>query len=106
VPVADHRGGQQDGIGVSRRRAAIGDGGLASSVNLSLPHAVSSGKLDVLPNAIVRRITTDPNIDRVNGAIFLDRHTRQERRAKAKVVVLAAGTLGCCCFRIGPTPPG
>lgn len=81
------------GIGVSRMRAAIGDGGLASSVNLSLPQAVASGKLDVLPNAIVRQITTDPNTGRVNGAIFLDRHTRQERRAKAKVVVLAAGTL-------------
>lgn len=81
------------GIPVSRMRAALGEGGLASSVNLSIPGALATGKLDVVPNAVVREITVDKDTGRANGVIFLDRHTRREMRARARVVVLAAGTL-------------
>lgn len=81
------------GMPVSRMRAASGEGGLASSVNLSLPGALATGKLDLVPNAIVREITVDKNTGRANGVHFVDRHTRREMHARAKVVVLAAGTL-------------
>jgi hypothetical protein len=67
--------------------------GLASSINLLLPEAVSTGFLDVVPNAIVREITTDKNTGKVNGAYFIDRHSRREMHVKARVIVVAAGTL-------------
>jgi len=81
------------GMGVSRMRAAIGENGLASSVNLSIPNALATGKLDVVPNAVVRQVSVDKNTGKANGVIFLDRHTGREMHAKARVVVLAAGTL-------------
>lgn len=81
------------GIPVSRMRAAMGEGGLASSVNLSLPGALATGNLDVVANAVVREVTVDKNTGRANGVYFVDRHTRREMFAAAKVIVLAAGTL-------------
>jgi len=83
----------QRGIGVSKMRAAQGINGLASSINLLLPDAVATGKLDIVSNAIVRQLTVDKNTGLVNGAHFVDRHSRRELQVKAKVVVLAAGSL-------------
>lgn len=81
------------GIAVSKMRSSIGENGFASSVNLLLPEAASSGFLDLVPNAIVREITVDKNTGLANGAHFIDRHSKREMHVKAKVVVLAAGTL-------------
>jgi choline dehydrogenase-like flavoprotein len=81
------------GIPVSRMRAALGENGLASSLNLSIPGALATGKLDIVPNAVVREVTIDKSTGRANGVHFLDRHTRREMHASARVVVLAAGTL-------------
>jgi choline dehydrogenase-like flavoprotein len=81
------------GIGCSKGRSAQGRDGLASSINLLLPDALASGKLDLVSNAIVREITLDKNTGLASGAYFIDRHARREMYAKARVVVLAAGTL-------------
>ena len=54
---------------------------------------MATGKLQIVPNAIVREITTDKNTGLANGAYFVDRHSRREMHVKARVVVLAAGTL-------------
>jgi choline dehydrogenase-like flavoprotein len=83
----------QRGIGVSKMRSARGENGLASSLNLLLPDAAATGKLDIVPNAIVREISVDKNTGLANGAHFVDRHSRREMFAKARVVVLAAGAL-------------
>ncbi len=81
------------GIGCSKGRSAQGRDGLASSINLLLPDALATGKLDLVSNAIVREITVDKNTGLASGAYFIDRHSRREMYAKARVVVLAAGTL-------------
>ncbi|MES1258742.1 MAG: GMC family oxidoreductase [Acidobacteriota bacterium] len=81
------------GMLVSKIRAANGRNGQASSLNLLLPDALATGKLDIVPNAIVREITVDKNTGLANGANFVDRHSRQEMHVKARVVVVAAGTL-------------
>jgi choline dehydrogenase-like flavoprotein len=81
------------GIGCSKGRSAMGQNGLASSMNLLLPDALATGKLDIVPNAIVREITTDKNTGLASGAYFIDRHTQREMHVKARVVVLAAGCL-------------
>ena len=81
------------GITISKGRQSLGLDGLASSINLMLPEALASGNLSIVPNAIVRELTVDKNTGRVNGAHFIDRHTRREMHVKARVVVLAAGSL-------------
>jgi choline dehydrogenase-like flavoprotein len=83
----------QRGMRVSKMRTSAGQGGLASSVNLLLPDALATGKLDLVSNAIVREITVDRNTGLANGAHFINRHSRREMHAKARVVVLAAGCL-------------
>ncbi len=84
---------KQKNIGVSKMRSSQGQNGLASSINLLLPDAVATGKLDVVANAIVREITLDKDTGKANGAHFVDRHSKREMHVKAKVVVLAAGCL-------------
>jgi len=81
------------GIQVSKWRSAQGQDGLASSINLLLPDALATGKLDIVQNAIVREISTDKNTGLADGAHFVDRHSGREMHVKAKVVVLAAGCL-------------
>jgi choline dehydrogenase-like flavoprotein len=85
--------GKKVGVPVCRQRRALGRDGLASSVNLLLPDAFATGKLEALQNVVVRELTTDKSTGLLNGAHFVDRLTRREMSVKARVVVLAAGTL-------------
>ncbi len=78
-------------VPTTKPRRATGQ--LASSVNLLLPDALATGNLTLMPNAVVREITTDKNTGLVNGASFVDRRTRREFHAKARVVVLGASSL-------------
>ncbi len=81
------------GIPVTKIRRAMGNGQFASSMNLCLPEALGTGNLTVVPNAVVRQITLNRNTGLVNGASFLDRHSRREFQAKARVVVVGASCL-------------
>lgn len=78
---------------VCKQRRALGRHGLASSVNLLIPDAEKTGKLTSLSNAVVRELTIDRNTGQPNGCHFVDRLSRREMTVKARVVVLAAGTL-------------
>ncbi len=78
---------------VCKQRRALGRDGLASSVNLLLPDAEKTGKLTSIANAVVRELTVDKNTGQPNGCHFVDRLSRREMHVKARVVVLAAGTL-------------
>jgi choline dehydrogenase-like flavoprotein len=59
------------------------------STTVHLPPALETGKLDVMTDAMVREVTVN---DRgiAAGVIFIDRTTGEERRARARVIVLAA----------------
>ena len=85
--------GKPRGVPVCKQRRAEGRDGLASSVNLLLPDAEKTGKLTSLANAVVRELTFDKNTGRPNGCHFVHRTSRREMHVKARVVVLAAGTL-------------
>jgi len=85
--------GKPRGVAVCKQRRAEGRDGLASSVNLLLPDAEKTGKLTSLSNAVVRELTVDKNTGKPNGCHFVDRISRREMHVKARVVVLAAGTL-------------
>jgi len=84
---------QSYNMAVCEQRRAQGRDGLASSVNLLLPDAERTGKLTSIANAVVRQITVDANTGQPNGCHFVDRLSRREMHVKARVVVLAAGTL-------------
>ncbi len=71
-------GNRKHGMKFSRMRSSLGRNGLASSVNLLLPDAMATGKLQLVSNAVVREITTDKNTGMANGAYFVDRHSKRE----------------------------
>jgi choline dehydrogenase-like flavoprotein len=85
--------GKKMGVPVCKARSSEGVDGLASSVNLLLPDAFATGKLRAIPNVVVRELRVDPKTGLVNEAHFVDRLSRREMSVKARVVVLAAGTL-------------
>lgn len=81
------------GVTVTKIRRATGNGRLASSFNLLLPDALASGNVTPVSNAVVREITVDKDTGLVDGAHFLDRQSRREMHARAKVVMLGASCL-------------
>ncbi|MGO4518024.1 GMC oxidoreductase [Terriglobus sp. 2YAB30_2] len=85
--------GKKMGVPVTKPRSALGTGGLAASINLLIPDAVATGKLTTIPNSIVRKITVDKHTGLADGVIFIDRHSYREMTIKARVVIVAAGTL-------------
>jgi choline dehydrogenase-like flavoprotein len=85
--------GQKFGVPVAKPRSAMGVDGLASSVNLLLPYAFDTGKLQAIPNVVVRELGIEKNTGLVNKVHFVERISRREMTVKARVVILAAGTL-------------
>jgi choline dehydrogenase-like flavoprotein len=78
-------------IPTTKQRRATGT--LASSLNLLLPDALATGKLQIVPNAIVREISVDTNTGKVNGAYFVDRHSKRDYFAPARVIMVGASCL-------------
>ena len=54
-----------------------------------IPTAVASGNLDIITDAMVREVTLDKT-GKATGVIYVDKHTRRDRSAKARAVVLSA----------------
>lgn len=80
-------------LGIHTTKPRRAGGTLASSVNLLLPGALATGNLTLVPNAVVSRLTVDPNTGRLNGVHFIDRRSRRDFHVQARVVVLSASTL-------------
>ena len=59
------------------------------STTVLLPPAVATGNCHIVANAMVREVTVDRN-GRATGVHYIDKRTRTDRHATAKVVVLAA----------------
>ena len=85
--------GKRMNIPVCKARSAQGVNGLASSVNLLLPDAFATGRMRTLPNVVVRELRVDRNTGLASEVHFVDRLSRREMSVKARVIVLAAGTL-------------
>jgi choline dehydrogenase-like flavoprotein len=60
----------------------------------TLPPAMATGRLTVLPDSIVHSLVYDPKTHRVSGVHVVDTKTKQQREYTAKVVFLCASTLG------------
>ncbi len=83
--------GKDRGVPITKPR--ISRGRQASSVNLLIPPALATGNLKIVPNAVVRQVTTDKVTGLANGADFVDRVSRREYHAKARAVVVGASCL-------------
>ena len=68
-----------------------------SSTNVLVLPALTTGKLTLVTNAMVREVTTDRN-GLAGGVVYIDKTTGREVRVGAKIVVLAASA--CSSARI------
>ncbi|MEO8450021.1 MAG: GMC family oxidoreductase [Gemmatimonadota bacterium] len=59
------------------------------STTVLLPPALATGNVDIVTNAMVREVTIDKT-GRATGVHFIDKRTRTDKFARARVVVLAA----------------
>ena len=59
------------------------------STTVHLPPALATGNLDILPNAMARKVELDKN-GKASGVVFIDKTSGTEHRAKGRIVVLAA----------------
>lgn len=59
------------------------------STTVHLPPALATGNLDILSDAMVRKISVSPK-GRTTGVIFIDKKSGREHRVKSRAVVLAA----------------
>ncbi len=64
-----------------------------NSANVQIYPAMSTGKLTIISDAVVRKITHEDR-DHVNGVCYSNRQTLQEGRIQAKVVVVC-----CACVQ-------
>lgn len=62
-------------------------------IPLGIAAARQTGLLTTRTDAVARRITVDDKTGKANGAVFVDRLTKQEHRVSANVVVLCASTI-------------
>lgn len=74
---------------VSWRYAAPNPG----RIPLGIAAARKTGRLTTRTDAVVRQVTVDDKTGKADGAIFVDRLTREEHRVSASVVVLCASTI-------------
>lgn len=59
------------------------------STTVLIPPALATGNLDIVTDAMVREVTLNER-GLADGVIYIDKVTKQEKRAKARVVVVAA----------------
>ncbi len=67
------------------------------STTVLIPPAIMTGNLDILTNAMVREVTVD-DAGKATGVHYIDKVTRRDAHAKARIVILAAS--GCSSARI------
>lgn len=64
-----------------------------TSIGSTLPAAELTGKMTLVPNAVVSHIVMDKKTGKAKGVAYIDAVTRAPREAFARAVVLCAGTL-------------
>jgi choline dehydrogenase-like flavoprotein len=79
-------------------------GAIATSVNAILPDAFATGRLTLRTNALVRRIEVNKE-GRASGVAFIDRVTRRDFVANARLVVLACGAIESPRILLNSTGP-
>ncbi len=65
-----------------------------SSNGVALPAAAATGRLTLVPDALVESVQYDPATNRATGVRVIDTRTRQVTEYKARIVFLCASALG------------
>jgi choline dehydrogenase-like flavoprotein len=73
------------------------------AVPCTLRAAEATGRVTLLPDAVVRRVSVDPGTGRATGVSFVDRRSREAREARARAVVLCASTIETLRIMLGST---
>ena len=60
---------------------------------LGIQAALATGRLEIRADAVVKKVTIDPQTGKATGVTYLDRKTRQEQQASGNVVVLCASAI-------------
>ncbi len=61
-----------------------------NSAFTTVADALATGKMTHVANAMVYKVLTDPDTNRANGLLYIDRVTREPREIRGRVVVLCA----------------
>ena len=64
-----------------------------NSADVHMIPALRTGKLEIVPNAIVREVVVTPE-NRVTGVRYIDRVTKAEREVRGRSVVVS-----CACVQ-------
>ena len=75
-----------------------------SSPSVLLPPALETGRLEIVPHAMAREVTTDFE-GQATGVSYVNTENRQEYHVKAKVVVLAASACETARLMLNSTSP-
>jgi choline dehydrogenase-like flavoprotein len=59
----------------------------------TLKDALSTGKCDLIANAMGYKVLMDSGTNRATGVLYIDRQSKQPKEVHARIVVLAAGAL-------------
>ena len=77
-----------------------------SSPFTTLAAGVDTGRLTIVPDAVVSHVTTDRATGLASGVAYLERESRRPREIRAKVVVLCASTLESTRILLNSAPDG
>ena len=61
-----------------------------NSAITTVPDAVGSGNCTLITNAMVHKVLLNPQNNRANGVLYVDRKTKQATEVRARVVILCA----------------
>ncbi len=63
------------------------------SAHSTVPAAERTGNTTLVPHAVVREVLLDKNTGKASGVAYVDATTKEHHEARAKIVMLCAGTL-------------
>jgi choline dehydrogenase-like flavoprotein len=64
-----------------------------NSAFTTVADALASGNCTLIPNAMAYKVLMDSDRNRAQGVLYIDRHTREPKEVRARVVVLCAQSL-------------
>ena len=78
----------------------------SSSPGSTLPRAMATGRVALLPQHLVERLVVSPGAERADGVVVIDQADGQRHTVRADLVVLAASTIQTVSILLRSQPEG